>query len=256
MMWNIDIKFRNYLGYFLFLLVLAFAVAALLTYWLEYGSGRQYQSEHIDPQSRVVLRNEYRVIDNERDQTSKINTIGENIQEAGEYISKQARYIQLKGFSDRFLKALHEQNSKELYSMAHPTKGIRFTPYSYVTDKDVTLSSDTLRNIFLSDAEYMWGYADGSGEPLLMTFKNYFDRYIYDQNYREAPEISLNKQLHFGNALSNAAEFYPDSDILEYYFPGFDKDYEGLDWRSIQLVIEEYENNLYVIGVIHNEWTI
>jgi len=44
--------------------------------------------------------------------------------------------------------------------------------------------------------------------------------------------------------------------IVEYYFPGFDPDFKGMAWRSLRLVFQELQDQWYLTGVIHSEWTI
>ena len=56
--------------------------------------------------------------------------------------------------------------------------------------------------------------------------------------------------------LENQFEVYDNPIIVEYYFPGFNPEYEGMDWKSLRLVFEQYEDNWYLVGIIHNQWTI
>jgi hypothetical protein len=43
---------------------------------------------------------------------------------------------------------------------------------------------------------------------------------------------------------------------VEYYFPGFEAQYEGMDWKSLRLVFEQHQGSWKLVGIIHNEWTI
>jgi hypothetical protein len=43
--------------------------------------------------------------------------------------------------------------------------------------------------------------------------------------------------------------------IVEYYFPGFDLQLQGMDWRSLRLVFTLYDNTWYLVGIIHDQWT-
>jgi hypothetical protein len=43
--------------------------------------------------------------------------------------------------------------------------------------------------------------------------------------------------------------------IVEYYFPGFDPQYGGMDWRSLRLVFSDHGGTWYLAGIIHDEWT-
>lgn len=71
-----------------------------------------------------------------------------------------------------------------------------------------------------------------------------------------AEEIGYNTILTTGNMLENQFEVYENPIIVEYHFPGFNPEYEGLDWESLRLVYEEYEEQWFLVGIIHNQWTI
>jgi hypothetical protein len=43
--------------------------------------------------------------------------------------------------------------------------------------------------------------------------------------------------------------------IVEYYFPGFDPQYGGMDWRSLKLVFSQADGSWNLAGIIHDEWT-
>ena len=56
--------------------------------------------------------------------------------------------------------------------------------------------------------------------------------------------------------LENQFEIYDNPIVVEYYFPGFNPEYEGMDWKSLRLVFEKYEDSWKLVGIIHNQWTI
>jgi hypothetical protein len=43
---------------------------------------------------------------------------------------------------------------------------------------------------------------------------------------------------------------------VEYHFSGFDKKFEGMDWASLKLVFENSNNEWYLVGIVHDQWTI
>lgn len=43
---------------------------------------------------------------------------------------------------------------------------------------------------------------------------------------------------------------------VEYHFPGFEKKYEGKDWKSLRLVFEKKNDRWYLVGIVHDQWTI
>ncbi len=88
-----------------------------------------------------------------------------------------------------------------------------------------------------------------------MSFLDYYSKFIYDEDFANAPQVAMNHRLSTGNSIDNSTEFYPGSMIVEYYFPGFDPQYGGMDWRSLRLVFSEYNSTWYLVGIIHDEWT-
>jgi hypothetical protein len=153
------------------------------------------------------------------------------------------------------LAALKDQDFGTLSSLVHPVDGVRFSPYTFIQDTDQVFSAEQIATIPADSQVYLWGEQAGSGEPINLSFMDYYARFIYDVDFVTAPEISLNHILGLGSAIDNSAEVYPGAMIVEFYFPSFDAQYGGMDWRSLRLVFTEYENSWYLVGVIHGEWT-
>ena len=72
--------------------------------------------------------------------------------------------------------------------------------------------------------------------------------------YQRREQIGYNQVLSTGNMLENQFEVY-DNPIIVEYFPGLSR-LTGMDWQSLRLVFEEYENEWRLTGIIHNQWTI
>ena len=143
-----------------------------------------------------------------------------------------------------------------LLSYLHPNKKVRFTPYTFVQPNfDLAFTKDEITSLFTDPIPYTWGYQPGSGEPIKLTFQDYFDAYIADSDYALAPEVTVDQKLERGNSIDNAAEIYPDARIVEFHYSGFDAQYEGLDWVSLRLVLEKLNSKWYVVGFIHDSWT-
>lgn len=155
------------------------------------------------------------------------------------------------------IKAMKDYDLEALSKMVHPEKGVRFTPYAYVeADQDIVLTAQQIKDAGSDDKKYVWGSYDGSGEPIELTFEEYYKKFVYDADFVNAKEIAYNETLGKGNSLDNSKEFYKDAFIVEYHFPGIDPQYQGLDWRSLRLVFEELEGSWYLVGIIHDQWTI
>jgi hypothetical protein len=139
----------------------------------------------------------------------------------------------------------------------HPVDGVRFSPYGYVdTDNHLVFSDNDLAGIMQSSQQYTWGAFDGTGDPIDKTFAEYYDRFIYDQEFANPELIGNNTIIGTGNTLINLDDVYPDASFVEFHFSGFDPQYDGMDWRSLRLVFEEDDGDWYLVAIVHDEWTI
>jgi len=155
------------------------------------------------------------------------------------------------------LEALKEKNYAALSRLVHPELGVTLTPYSTVDPTcDNVLTQAEVARLSTDDEVYTWGLYDGSGEPIRCTGQEYFDRYVFNVDYTEAPQVGIDTILISGNALENVEAAYENGRFVEYHFPGIDPAREGFDWCSLKLVFEVWNNDWYLVGMIHSEWTV
>ena len=158
--------------------------------------------------------------------------------------------------ADIAIQALKDMDMTALATLAHPEKGVRFSPYSFVLPEHLAFSPDQFPGLLDDPNAYTWGAFDGSGEPIQMTFKDYFERFIYSKDFASAGQVGLDQRLGRGNTIDNSHEFYPEAMVVEYFIPGEKPEYGGLDWQSLRLVFQQENGAWYLVGVIHDEWTI
>lgn len=159
--------------------------------------------------------------------------------------------------SAEVLALLKAKDMEKLSQAVHPDKGVRFSPYGYVnTETDLVFTVNEIRNLQSDHKVYVWGSYDGSGQPIELSFKDYYNKFVYDKDFQNAEETGYNKILGQGNSLINISDVYPDANFVEYYFPGFEPKYEGMDWESLRLVFEKKDSVWYLVGIIHDQWTI
>lgn len=159
--------------------------------------------------------------------------------------------------ADKVINAIGNRDTEALSEYVHPVKGVRFTPYTYVSlEQDIAFDKDEIKNFFEDENTYLWGYYDGSGEEIRLTPSEYYEKSIYTADFINAEKVGYNEVLSSGNMLENQFDVYDNAIVVEYYFSGFNPEYEGLDWQSLRLVFEEYEGNWKLVGIIHNQWTI
>lgn len=163
----------------------------------------------------------------------------------------------IKARADELIQALKDKDTDLIADYVHQVKGVRFTPYTYVsTDSDQVFMQEQVKGFYADQQEYLWGNYDGSGHEIRLNPGQYYEKFIYTADFINAEEVGYNEVLSFGNMLENQFEVYVNPIIVEYYFSGFDPEYEGIDWQSLRLVFEKYEDEWKLVGIIHNQWTI
>ena len=158
--------------------------------------------------------------------------------------------------ADQAIEALRDRDLDRLAKLAHPTRGVRFSPYAYVRDADIFIAVDDIPDILSQNSVLLWGVFDGSGAPIELTFTDYYDQFVYDQDFANAEVIGYNRRIGGdGGMINNIPDFYPGGVMVEYHFSGFEPDYGGLDWRSLRLVFMQDGDEWFLIGIVHDEWT-
>jgi hypothetical protein len=153
--------------------------------------------------------------------------------------------------------ALRDRKLDELARVVHPEQGVRFSPYAYVEEtEDLVFQAAEVPGLLDSATVYRWGAFDGTGEPIELTFEEYYERFVYDADFARPEVLGLGETVGAGNSINNLDEVYPGAVTVEYHFTGFDPQYGGLDWRSLRLVLVEEDGVWYLVGIVHDEWTI
>ncbi len=164
---------------------------------------------------------------------------------------------QLLDLSSRILKSIKERDYAGLSKFIHPTSGVRFSLYGHIdTVSAQVISAGKLKKLGNNEQKITWGLMDGTGQPVDLSIDGYFKRFVYDADFLNAEKKAVNTFLESGNSLNNLKEVYPGCDFTEFYFSGFDPKYSGMDWRTLRLVFKKYKDKNYLVGIVHDEWTI
>jgi hypothetical protein len=169
------------------------------------------------------------------------------VPEAEQIIGRRAQSV---------IEALARKDMAHVATLVHPLLGVRFSPYAWVEDTDLVFQAEQLSQLPGQRTIYTWGIYDGIGTPIDVTFDAYFQRFVYSHDFVHAEQISYNQRIGQGNTHDNSRAFYPQAIIVEYHFSGFDPKYDGMDWQSLRLVFQSMEQDWYLVGVIHDQWTI
>lgn len=162
----------------------------------------------------------------------------------------------LKQTAQDMVDILRSRDLDRLAKVIDPEQGLRFSPYAHIdSDTAQQFDADKLPS-FKDDSKLVWGAYDGSGEPMELTFREYFEKFVYDQDFASAPNVSVNELTGKGNVEFNGLELYPDASYVEFHYPGFDKKNEGMDWESLIVVVRPVEEGWKLCAIVHSQWTI
>ncbi|MCD8502820.1 MAG: hypothetical protein LRY71_15590 [Bacillaceae bacterium] len=227
-----------------------FILAVLIAILVGCGNGNQDTTEQLDQTMPDI---EEPTIDDSIAETEEKYVIDEN----GEEQEEERETLTAKEQAQEIVQLLKEQDMRRLSTYVHPSKGLLFSPYSYVDkEEDLVFQAEEVAQLMSDDTVYTWGVFDGKGNPIEMTFQEYYERFVYDVDFVNAEEVSVNEQISSGNTIDNSQEAFPDAEVVEFHFSGFDPDYAGMDWRSLRVVLEMEDDQWYIVAIIHDEWTI
>jgi hypothetical protein len=150
--------------------------------------------------------------------------------------------------------ALARRDMATLARLVHPDKGVRFSPYACVElENDQHFQGRSLTTLLADSEPRVWGSADGTGNPIRLRFREYFAAFVYDRDFVHAPDVAYNRTIQVGTMSSNLADAYPEALFVEYHFPASALE---LDWRSLRLVFEPKAGKWFLVGIVHDQWTI
>lgn len=165
----------------------------------------------------------------------------------------------LKDLSKSVLTAFKNKDYTALASLMHPDEGVRFSPYGYIDtlhDKIIKAEWIVKQAGSKKQEKILWGEFDGTGDPINQTLDEYMKEFVYDVDFLNPEKLTVNQFIGAGNSPNNLAAIYPGLDFTESWFSGFDKRYDGMDWRSLRLVFRLKDGKYYLVAVVHDEWTI
>jgi len=163
--------------------------------------------------------------------------------------------ISLEDSAKQVINALAAQDMETVADFVHPHQGVRFSPYTFVTEEHQVFMGEELPGLLASEEVVLWGQYDGSGEPIELTFEEYYEEFVYSSDFANADQVAVNERIGQGNTINNIQEFYPESSFVEYHIPGTEE-FGGMDWESLRLVFVQEDGTWMLVGIVHDEWTI
>jgi hypothetical protein len=147
-----------------------------------------------------------------------------------------------------------QNNELEKLQILISENGLRFSPAVRTEANNRLVGKNGITKIMIDANKYVWGTADGSGEPIEMTGAEYFEKYITSEKFFNI-DPKINQAITTGNLITNISEQYPNASWIEYYTPGTEQ-YGEMDWNSLIMIFEYKESQWFLVGIMHGQWSI
>lgn len=149
------------------------------------------------------------------------------------------------------------ENSTKLIEFIHPNKGVRFSSSAYVDIKsDMVFSKEQIQQLWQDTKTYTWGNSEGTGDPIVLTPKQYCRNYMLKRDFLKQASVHINNNQAKGNTTNNVADTYPGTTTVEYYIqPSTKGGSAQMDWAALRLIFEKLDGNWYLVAVINDQWS-
>ena len=98
--------------------------------------------------------------------------------------------------------------------------------------------------------KYRWGYSENM-KPIRLSFKNYYNQYVYNQDFANYDEITFNDISNPTKMIDNTRKFYPEAIIVEFKINGVLVENKGKDWTTLRLIFQNYKEQWYLSGIVN-----
>lgn len=153
--------------------------------------------------------------------------------------------------ANQTVQCIKDKDFMELQKYIHDEKGVVFAYATNIDSYSPVFSKKQVGEFGEDYNKYVWGSGTHSDELLELTSVEYFDKYLYKEDYLNVEKISVNNTIGTSNAVDNLEEIFNDCVYVEFYYEGTEKN-GYLDWSSLKVVMEEYDGELKVVGLINS----
>ena len=154
-----------------------------------------------------------------------------------------------------------------LGALVHPKQGLTFSPYGYVdTAAAVCLGAGDVKALGYDDKVRVWGEYP-SGDPIQCTFAQYYDMFIFNEDFTQGAQIGVNRILK-SDLENNLYVFGNGCEYVDFYLQGepfpvddYPPSSPEYDWSALRLVFSAYAPpdtgdpaDLYLVAIVHDQW--
>lgn len=188
---------------------------------------------------------------NKNHENKTAETVKTKTENSDKIVSEEKQILTL---NTEIINILKTEDYQKLSKYINPDKGIRFSMYNYLSEKDKQFFKSDFGKYIDSETKFTFGQKDGSGADYVVSLKDYLKNWVFKKDFTKA-KINYQSFEGKGNTLNNIKEKYPDAVTVENYLAGT-VEYSYMDWNSVTLIFEKIDNQYYLVGIANNQWTV
>jgi len=150
------------------------------------------------------------------------------------------------------VRALRDRDLDRLAFWIHEERGVLFSPHRRLDPASSPSFLPGELPQFSDDTKLVWGVQEGTGNTVELSFREYFETFVYDEDFAQAPTVSVNRSASPGDSPYNGHEVFPGSSYVEYYFPR-QESRGSAGWKSLTLVFLPADEGWRLVAIAHGE---
>ncbi|MBL4704528.1 MAG: hypothetical protein JKY54_08400 [Flavobacteriales bacterium] len=154
------------------------------------------------------------------------------------------------------LERLKEKNWPAVSALTSSDHPLRISPKVHLDSNTFTVDGKLLSKLEISGEEIVWYINTASGEPMIMNFTDYFNRYIWDKDYSKA-HFHVDEYISRSSLINNLASEFPNCKTVEAFIKtDIKSNPSAIQWRSLNMVFKYMDNKYYLVGLVHDQHEI
>lgn len=163
--------------------------------------------------------------------------------------------LTIEGLAEMAFRMIQEKDFLSLAQMVHPELGLRISPNLYIElDSNLVFKKDEVAAFGSDERIYSWGIRSALAYDTPMTVDEYWNEYVILPEPNGLWSDYEDFTERWAHTIDNIAEAYPGLEFVDYYHPGTEERLYS-DFRSLRLVFSPLGEDLYLVGIVHDEWT-
>ena len=167
-------------------------------------------------------------------------------------VSMSAEEASLLEAAGEVVRALRDRDLDRLAYWVDEERGVLFSPHRRLDPAASPTFFPGELPQFSEDSKISWGIQEGTGNAIELSFREYFETFVYDEDFAQAPTVSVNRPARPGDSPYNGQDIFPGSSYVEYYFPR-QESRGSAGWKSLILVFLPSDGEWRLVAVAHGE---